>query len=109
MTAEKEEWIRGEEGVGGGEQELEGWEEAGAFKGGKGRKGREKGERGPKEILSLQRRLFWRHKPLCLSTLKAFLSAEESWTGFIDKNGYCFRAECVNESQAWTTSTCLEP
>lgn len=46
---------------------------------------------------------------LPINSLKAFLSASESWSGFIDKNRYCFRAECVNESQPWTTSTCLEP
>lgn len=42
---------------GGREQELEGWEEAGAFKGVRGRRGEERG-RGTKETLSLQRRLF---------------------------------------------------
>lgn len=109
MAAEKEDSDERERRSGGREQELEGWEEAGAFKEGRGGGGGRRKGGGPRRPEPSKVPLLEAQATLPINSLKAFLSASESRSGFIDKNRYCFRAECVNESQPWTASICLEP
>lgn len=92
-----------------GEQELEEWEEARAFKRATGERGGRREAGGPRRPEPSKAPPLEAQATLPINSLKAFLSASESWSGFIDKNRYCFRAECVNESWPWTPSTCLGP
>lgn len=79
---------------GGGGQELEEWEKAWSLQ---RRRRREKGGRGPRRPCAFKG-TFSGGSNHSAPSLKASLHACGSWSGFIDKNRYCFRVECVNES-----------